>query len=70
MSPMPPPAAWQERLWLWLLGHHGLGGDEKPSNGRGILQCGTYHLGRIDHALLDEITILSGLSVVTERIIA
>ena len=40
-------------FWLRLLGHHGLCRDEEARNGRGILQCGAYDLGRINHPLLD-----------------
>ena len=48
-------AAWRHggSLGLRFLRHHSLGGDEKPRDGAGILQRGPYHLGWVDHALLD-----------------
>ena len=56
-------------LLLRLLGHHGLGGDEQAGHRRGILQSGAHDLGRVDHALLDEVAVLAGRGVVAEGIV-
>src|SRR5215470_1543958 len=42
---------------LRFLGHHCLGGEEKPRDRRCILERGPYHLGRVDDARLDEILV-------------
>src|SRR2546428_8274151 len=51
-------------LLLLLLRHHALGGQEQSRDGRGVLQGGACHLGRIDDAGRDQILILVGLGVV------
>src|SRR5680860_1160074 len=54
---------------LRQLGHHGLGGDEQPGDGRRILERGTHNLGRIDDALFDQVAILAGRGVVAEVVL-
>src|SRR5690349_5783891 len=56
-------------LLFRLLGDHRLGRDQKTGDGAGILQRRAHHLGRIDHALLDEVAVLAGRSVEAEGII-
>src|SRR5438094_1933748 len=51
-------------LFLLLLHHHALGGEEQSRDGRGVLQRRAGDLGRVDHAGQDQILELAGLGVV------
>src|SRR5262249_8956413 len=63
-----PPHATSRGHWrsglLRTLGHHGFRCDEQTGNGGCILQRAAHDLGRIDHALADEIAIGTRLRVV------
>src|SRR5882762_3071802 len=50
-------------LLLDQLGHHCLGGEQQPGNRSRVLQRGAAHLGRIEHAHLDQIAELLGLGI-------
>src|SRR5471030_2288141 len=45
-------------------GNHGFGGDQEAGNRCRALDRRTHNLGRINHALADEISVLAGLRVV------
>jgi hypothetical protein len=53
--------AWRHAgsLGLRFLRHHSLGGNKKSRDGARVLQGGAYHLGGVDHALLDEVAVLA-----------
>src|SRR5437899_3992713 len=50
---------------LGHLGHHRLRGDEQARDGGRALERSANHLGRIDDALADQVTVLAGLRVIT-----
>ena len=64
-------AAWHCRCFLLFrqLGDQGFGGQHQGRNRSGILQRGAHDLGRIEHARLDQIFVLTGQSVVAEVIV-
>ena len=39
------------------LGDHAVGGEHQAGDGRGVLQCGTGNLGRIEHAHFDHVAV-------------
>jgi hypothetical protein len=49
---MLPPASRHRRLRLWLLRHHGCGGDEQASHRRSILERMPHDVGLEILALL------------------
>src|SRR3954467_3370544 len=52
---------------LRTLGDHRLGRQEEGCDGRRVLQRGANDLGRVDHAGLDEVTVLERLRVEAKR---
>src|ERR1700751_854795 len=54
---------------LRQFGNHRLGGDEEPRNRRRALQRLAYDLGRVDDALLYQVSVIGILSVEPERIL-
>src|SRR5436309_1257169 len=54
------------RLLLRLLGHHRLGGEEKPRHRRGVEQRRAHHLGRVDDACFEQILVLLARGVEAE----
>src|SRR5690348_12771146 len=56
------------RVLLRNVGDHGFRRDQQTSNRSGILQRATHDLSRVDDALLIEIAVLVGLSVVAESV--
>ena len=57
-------------LILRSLGNHHLGRQQQTGNGRGVLQCKTRDLGRIQNSGLQHVTKLARRRVVTERALA
>ncbi len=53
------------RLVFSQFSNHALGGQHQAGDGRGVLQCGAGHLGRIEHAHFDHVAVLAGGRVVT-----
>src|SRR4051812_41669261 len=51
------------RALLGSFGDGGFGGDQQAGHRGGVLQGGANHLGRIDHAVGDQILVLFGLGV-------
>ncbi len=60
---MPPGGMPARSLGLGLVGDHGLGGEHHGRDGRGVLDRGARHLGRIDDALGDHVDVLAGEDV-------
>jgi hypothetical protein len=54
------------RSLLGLVGDDGLGREEQRGNRRGVLQSRAGHLGRVDDALCEQVTVLTGRSVEAE----
>ncbi|MGH9415299.1 MAG: hypothetical protein ACRD01_01600, partial [Terriglobales bacterium] len=61
-------AAGRARFLLILgdIGHQGFGGEYEAGDGAGVLQGKTGHLGRVNHARLDQVLVGAGLGVVPE----
>jgi hypothetical protein len=57
---MPPHG----RLVFGQFGDHAVGGQHQAGDGRGVLQRGAGHLGRIEHAHFDHVAVLAGGGVV------
>src|SRR5687767_7097187 len=54
---------------LGLVGDHRLGGEQQRRNGRGVLERGAGHLGRVDDAGLGEVFELLAARVEAERLV-
>src|SRR5258708_19543632 len=44
-------------------GHHGFGGDQESRNRGCVLDRNANHLGRVDDALRDQVTVFAGLRI-------
>ena len=55
---------------LRQLGDHRLRRDQQAGDGGRILQCAAHDLGRVDHALGDEIAVRARLGVVAKGVLA
>ena len=54
-------------LVLGALGHHRLGGEHQRGHARRVLEREARHLGRVDHAGLQQVLVLARLRVEAER---
>src|SRR4249919_3715545 len=57
----------RSRLVFRSVGNRSLGGDQEPGDARRILKRRANDLGRVDHAGLDQVLVLLGLSIEAER---
>src|SRR6202046_4191006 len=57
-------------LFVFLdVGHQSFGGEHQAGYGSSVLQSETSYLGRVDHASLDQVTVLAGVGVEAEVVV-
>ena len=56
-------------LFFRNVGDEGFGGQHQRRDRAGVLQSGAHHLGRVEHACLDQVFVLAGQGVIAEVVV-